>query len=502
MQQINQLIQLIRAKGKNNLALFEKYSLRQGKEQSLYKGITNGAFQTDHQAAKFLYVTTPEDSKYLVLKMRLEEKLLNYLLYIECNEAEYKSGKKPLHKCEVQLYQARMLIRNGKLNMGERLLKKALRVAKEYEFNAIACQILELLLEVYTQTGSTTSYRQVKEVYVSLLETLSIEQQAAALFRDAKFMLVSAEVGAQTLAAVSKVVSSLEALWKRTLSYTCFDYYYRLHVEELQLEGKYPQLVVLTMLSDEFIRDLKINSKRFDAGHNHTLHVYALFRTNDIVGGLTLARKGQSLFAYGSEGYLAYQESCFLLAMHAGDYRLALKIVNEVEPQIILNKTLTALSDKWKLYRIYLALMKEEENGRESIQELMKQTLPAVQKDKQGYNIAFVILQFCCYLSYHQKDVLSTKADTYKKYMERHMLGDHLIRERIFFLLMLLVIRYNFNHEQITKKASRLILQLKQTILPGGALVSAVEIVPYERLWGHILQISAQMKEYKKVKLN
>jgi hypothetical protein len=449
MQNLKKLIQLIGYKGNKYIALFEKQHIKPGKEQSLFQGIINSSFQNDHSAAKILYQSLPEDTRYNILKSRLEEKLLNYLVFVDLIEGSQKKDRGPKGRCELHLYQARVLFENQEYQICERILKKIIRTCKEYELTAILVESLELLLKLYSTTQTILCYQSLKNDFIQYQNTLAGERTAALLYQEAQWRFLTVKLDQENLQYIATIAHKLQDLWKEIQSFTCFDFYYRLHTQQLEHEESYQQLLVLTNFAEEFVKDLKINCKRFNYSHNYALRIHAYLRTGELVNGLQLAKEGVTLFEPSSEAWVSYFESYFLIAIHSQNYSLALDLYKQVEQNIFFKKASSLLKERWYLYRGYLDWMYEKKTILTLEEHLIKQILPSFSKDKQGYNIAILILQFCHYLYTNQKNLLIKKAETYKKYIERHFQNNSLGRERIFFLLMLLIIRHNFHYEQV-----------------------------------------------------
>jgi hypothetical protein len=191
-----------------------------------------------------------------------------------------------------------------------------------------------------------------------------------------------------------------------------------------------------------------------------------------------------------------YCENYYLLAIHSQAYQVAADVYKLVDQSKVFTKTPAFVKEKWYLFKAFLDLMHPDEKQSAVIeQDTLRHKLPYSRKDKQGYNVALLIIEFCFLLHSNQRNMLTRKAETYKKYIERHFTSPNLIRERIFFLLMLHVIRNNFQYELIEHKSSKLAGQLKQSLLPKGACVSRIEIVPYTHLWVKIKEMM-QKKEY------
>lgn len=493
MQHLKKLIQLINQKGKKNIVLFEQLTIKPGKEQSLFQGVVNATFHNDHTASKYLYKSFPEDTRYVILKSRLEAKLLNYLLFLDLTESNQKQDDSTKRRCELLVHQAKLLSREREHQMSEKILRKAIRMAKEYEYTALQIEAQELLLHIYFTEEALTSYQTLKVQYNQQRQILAAERDGFLLYQQAHLRLLQDKTTEDTLEYIYSITQQLQQLWQQFQSFSLFDLYYRLHVRQLELEESYPQLLVLTAMAEEFVKELKVNDKRFNYLHNYRLRLYASLRAGELEAGLHLAEQGIPLFDPSSEDWLGFAESYFLLSLHSKRYQQASALSKQVEHSPIFTKAPVLSKEKWYLYKAFLHLMSvEQADGLPFDYATLRQKLPQSRKDKQGLNIALLLIEFCYLLLTHQKNALTKKAETYKKYLERHFTTPNLLRERIFFLLMLYVIRHNFRIETIEQKSAKLFNQLQQSLLPRGAHVSRIEIVPYPQLWEKIKEILRQ----------
>src|SRR5262245_22169678 len=79
----------------------------------LYKGISDGTFETDEQAAASLYQTGPDDKKYLMLKSRLKERLINTLFFLNHHKIQDSAYQKAVYQCNRNYFCAKILITHG-----------------------------------------------------------------------------------------------------------------------------------------------------------------------------------------------------------------------------------------------------------------------------------------------------------------------------------------------------------------------------------------------------
>jgi hypothetical protein len=114
--------------------------------------------------------------------------------------------------------------------------------------------------------------------------------------------------------------------------------------------------------------------------------------------------------------------------------------------------------------------------------------VPEHSKDKQGFNVAILILQFMYFVRSQDTDALSYRIDSLKKYAGRHLTHQLSKRNLLFFKMLVLLVKEDLDYTQAKKKGEPLLQRLKNTPVPGDAYAE-IEIMPYEHLWTLILKM-------------
>ena len=220
------------------------------------------------------------------------------------------------------------------------------------------------------------------------------------LYQAAAFQLAHADERKEPLAELfSTVARQLQEWWKRTRSFTCYDLFYRLYTQWLELKGNYEQILSLTSQSEMLLEELGVNTRRFDRRYNHGVWVRACLRTGAVNEGLQLAGVGGPLFEPTSHQWFAHQESYLLLALHGQAYTLAEEVARQAEQIPFPDQTSPWLRERWRLYRGYLDWMHPNGKALPLLEEgLAQQMIPSGGRDRSGYHVAVVILQFCYHL--------------------------------------------------------------------------------------------------------
>ncbi|MHC2992590.1 hypothetical protein OB13_13720, partial [Pontibacter sp. HJ8] len=226
-----------------------------------------------------------------------------------------------------------------------------------------------------------------------------------------------------------------------------------------------------------------------DLIYNNFVLVYAHLRAKDFENGLYYAELNLPLYKTSSQNWFAYMENYFLLAVHAKQYTLGNLLLQKVFNNNAFKNIPTTAKERWMLYQAYFRLVYSEAT---SISQEAKNpyllSLPEYSKDKLGFNVAILTLQFIYLLEKGDAEALLYRIESLKKYISTHLKDVFSLRSKLFLKLLMLVVTEDFDVVQCRQKGENLYKKLMATPAPGDAYAE-IEIVPYEHLWDLILQI-------------
>ena len=114
---------------------------------------------------------------------------------------------------------------------------------------------------------------------------------------------------------------------------------------------------------------------------------------------------------------------------------------------------------------------------------------PMYAKDKCGYNIAILILQFI-YALYNRNYVqLINKSGSLRQYNERYLKKDAVYRPRIFIKMLLSVVESDFNPGKVRSKEQKYLSLLFGLPVAHSGNMDGMEVLPFESLWEEVLRI-------------
>ncbi|QNF32488.1 hypothetical protein HUW51_07000 [Adhaeribacter swui] len=490
MNDLRELVKIVTTRGQKNFPLLELKTKNPNKEVDLFHLIRTGQCESDHQAAALMYKTLPNDPRIKMLKSRLRKKLLNHLFFLDFTDQSLKISHRYEQKSLALLFQARTLMNEGESTISASLLRTALALAEEAEFTQIIIDCYQLLLENYSLSSSSTNFYKTKSTLAKYRALAALEQEAADLYYTSRLELNKSVVAKNKyLEKLKNVVQKLEALWTKTNSANIFDFYYKLSISLHELTGNFDEILKTTANIEKLLQKGKINKKRFDERYNKFINVYAYLRVKEYEKGLVAAASYVQVFNRSTNNWFAFMENYFLLAMHAGKYDQAAKLYGEVMRNTSYKKISRTAQERWSLYGTYLYFVNpSDEFIKQSNYRKLMGSVPEHSKDKQGFNVAILILQFMYFVRSQDTDALNYRIDSLKKYADRHLKHQLSKRNLLFFKLLVLLVKENLDYDQAKKKGEPLLHRLKNTPVPGDAYAE-IEIMPYEHLWTLILKM-------------
>jgi hypothetical protein len=197
-----------------------------------------------------------------------------------------------------------------------------------------------------------------------------------------------------------------------------------------------------------------------------------------------MAREYAQTFLPSVPNWFVYTENYFLLALHARQYELAADLLARVNTNPARHKLTLRAEEKWHLYGAYLRLVYPSAAGAEpGIPDTPELLSGPLTKDKQGFNVALLILHFLRDLRLADPALLASRIESLKQYAKRY-LPDR--RTRLFIRLLALLPLHPGNAAACRKKGAKMFAQLLRIPSPGDAFAE-IEIVPYEHLWEWVL---------------
>ncbi len=423
-----------------------------------------------------------------MVKSRLRKKLLNQLFFLEFQGQSFKASHAVEQECFAKLYQARILVNSGAYEVALPLLKQVLGTSEEYSFNDVAYLALRSLLHIYVNLGKKKEFAKASSQLKKISACMLADQESEKLILESTLELNSSVAARKKyLDRIDVILEEMHSLWINAQTYDTFDNYYRLSIWAQELKGNFQSIVELSDNSEDLLKTEKIHPQRFDHRFNKYIQVYAHLRAKKLEKGLQLAKSYEEAFNPSSNNWFAFMENYLLLALHSKRYTEAHYLLEKILSNPFFNKINKMAQERWYLFEAYVHFVDPLKKKPFKLQELV-QNAPSYSKDKEGFNVAILILQVMYYLEKHEIETLEYRMEALKKYAHNHFKDSFSDRSRTFFRLLGVMVRTDFDPWETSKKSYYLYQKLQRIPTPGDAYAET-EIIPYEHLWELILKM-------------
>ncbi|RNI24973.1 hypothetical protein [Rufibacter latericius] len=482
MEELKKIIQIVEKRGGISAQIFTNNS----KEKRLYQEVVKGRI-TDEASAKIILYADDEDGEGLkMVKSRLRKKLMNQLFLMDDRRDGLPVSHSVEQNCLAKFYQARVLMDAGGNDIALPILKQVLAKAVEYDFNYIVSLSLRLIMQACVNLKEKAFFYKALTQLNELSLKLTADQESELLFFQANIELSHSVVARKIyLKKIEEVLSKMFQLWQVAQTFETFHNYYRLSIWSHELTGEFDKIVELTKMSEKVLKEHNIVANRIDIRFNKFIQVYAHFRAKKLEEGLNLANSYLSYFSPSSNNWFAYMENYILLAIHAKKYEVGHMLLHQVQENPFIKKINKLAQERWSLIEAYLQFVSPQAGSPLKWQSFV-QNAPSYSKDKEGFNVAILILQVMYFLDIVDYEALEYRVDSLKKYAQHHFKDSFSERSRIFFKLLTVLVRSNFEFATTQKKGQYLYNKLQRTPTPGDAYAE-IEIIPYEHLWELVL---------------
>ncbi|MBO2031536.1 hypothetical protein J4D99_09075 [Siccationidurans ginsengisoli] len=426
----------------------------------------------------------------------MQDKLLNHLFFLDHSDPRFIVSRRYEVECLDLVHKAIVLHLEGEYVLSERLLRRCMRLAAQCDFTAYEEQAAHKLLSIYAEQQQQTKYEQLNHTILKLRQIIGYEQEAEMLFFEVQ--MGAEETVAKRHRIIAKLpayLARLEELYRLAPTFGIYNALYRVRLVDAGLAGRYQDIIRETAQADSMLAAGVINARRFDQRLNNFMNIYAHLRGRQPQEGLKLAGEFAETIHPTSSNWFYFYEHYVLLALHAGEYEQAHRLLQVAHKNPSFGKLRPAALERWELLEAYTELMLPLEQvslkRRNQLAVFAALTVPEYSRDKRGYNVAILVFQLVHYLQQRLLEPVLVRLERLRKYQQRHLREAATLRSRTFLRLLLLLPEADFDPARLAKRGQPLLRTLQQAALTGDA-DAEVEIIPYEDLWQLVMRVLRQ----------
>jgi|SRR6185436_512430 len=474
------------------------------KAYTLLNGIVSGKYKNDNDASNELYNCSPDAKKYLMLKSRTKEYLLNLIFTMDRGKRMKSAFEKALYVCSRNIIAARLLILRGMRNVAIDYLKTALILAGKFQFTELEILAARLLRTHESFAGTEKKMNYYDKLIKSKNDLLIAETRMEELLERIYVQLRKTAAPKEKLSKTTSdsYKKSKEILGKNN-SFSLLANYYRIAIYYFHNHGEHMKVIEMCNSCE---KNLKSNPVFIDYALLSEMALQKLdtslyLRNYDL--GKENVEVCRTLFNPGYLNWLIFLEYYFLLCLHTQNYDEALKIYYEVVKHPKFASYPAERLEKWKIFEAFLFYILPE-NAQQKKFNVFKfiNEVPIFSKDKRGYNLSIIIAQIALLIKMGDFDKVMDKFNPLKSYSGRYVSKSRNPRSFYFVKMLLQMVKYDFDPEKTKSIANKFFIKLKQAKLGNQGELETLEVIPYDILWEDMLtklaDHSQNLKENKK----
>jgi len=203
-----------------------------------------------------------------------------------------------------------------------------------------------------------------------------------------------------------------------------------------------------------------------------------------------VAAAAEQHFHPSSGNWLVLQGTHVELALQAGRYELARRLVQAAYANPVFARQRDLAQQRWDLLAAYLDFVsplphpsaaRRRQLGRLAL------SLPDYSRDKRGLNVAILVAQVLHFVREHDAEAAGLRIERLGKYRLRHLRVPGYRRTRLFLRLLQLLADEQFDPARCERLAEPYLDQLAAIPFAEESF-SEVETVPYPALWALLLE--------------
>lgn len=501
MREIRQLIRIIRKKGQRSIQLVNQNFRKNetSKDNLLYEGITNNQFYTDESAAREIFGTDPGNRNYRNAKGKLKSKLFNHLYFLDYDKEDYTNFQKARYDALHTIHQCKVLISENSPEIAIRLLNQLIKTCKEYELTNIGMDAMTILRNEYAKEGKLTPFRETNEELSRFRKFQAAREKCEEMYYE-NLVQINKSVSAQNriLPRIPNAISMIRNEAKKHNSKRLQVLAAKLEIDYNKIKQNFKENIkICTDLEKKFLnRSNKDITVDLDQDEISFVKLQSYLYLGDQKAGKPYAMKKIETLKTGSDTWFSFSEYYFLLLMKGENYNDASSLFRTIRTNKNYNNLSDEIKDRWHIYRAFLIFFNESKILRWGFNlEEFLENKPCFDRDLNGYNVATLSIQFLFLLREGNIEMIKTCVEEIVKYKSAHLDKRHNYRSSIFIRMLEIVLDKEFDYEQIQEKGNTYYKKLVNTPIPSD-LKQDTEVVPYQVLWNHILDILKTNKAY------
>jgi hypothetical protein len=467
----------------------------------LYQGLLNDAYKDDDEAAKDLYGKNASDSSYKRTRLKLFNLLVNTAFFMDTNQAKFTDIDRALGECYKGFAAAQLLFRYGGRNSGIYLLKNVLEQAMKYEISFLVIEILRVLKQHYIWGYSNSAeIKKTTSLLNSFEDRYALEVEARRFMENLQEGFVAGRIGRNVIE--DSVEEQYLRLKSQIPTVNTSNYIYVTYVVGVIFYLSRNNMPKVFEICNEGLDRLR-NRKTIQRGQlavlaTNQLTCFAHFKDFENPNIEKSIHYCYSLSTEGTHNWFKINEIVVHLYIYAERYADALELYQKSVKHPRFLGVPDGYREPWRIFAGYFHLLAHL--GAIDNDLVMKKVGPIkidefeydfnlLNTVKYGMNIPVLMLPvFFKALEEGALDDYGRSIESLRKYVDRHLRKRGMMRSVAMIDLLKALDKYPIQPRASKNAISKHLKVFVDAPVELSEQSSAIEIVPYEKLWSLLLR--------------
>jgi hypothetical protein len=396
----------------------------------IYRGLLNPSVTTESELHRSLPVARTK-KYFAVLRDQVKHKLFNSLFTLELTSDSSSSYRRAAYRNAKTLFISQTLLMFGLGGSIQRTMRKGLKESAEYELTPNTIEFLRMLASQASFDGHETEVASLNLEIDRYLQILTLEIEGNRLWDElAAALAVTGAITERNQKLAHAASKRLADMYAKHPSFNIGRLYFRVRIMSLELEESLNEALTACGQAKQFLRSHPQFQSPSFAGEYAMKQLECSLHVGAYQTAKEAAADCSKLYTPGNPNWFNFKGPEFFLHLHLLDLKKAESIFNEVTTHPRYALLPEHLQQRWLLFKMYL----EYAQGKFSEQSIVKQRLSALRriphstagylKDKTGFNLSILILEFLLHFEGKQYGALEEKLETLNAYRQRYLKKD------------------------------------------------------------------------------
>jgi len=495
MELLKELVSLLPPEKISQIELVGRDMEQNSKLNKLYFGLLNGNIDTDEEAARELYDQDEESEALTKLKERLKDRLLNTLFFVDINKPKYSSYSNSLITSFQSYAQIKILLTRSARTSAISLAENLMEYTKKYELTEITYLITSDLKNHYGILDlNRNKFNHFNELHQQAEKTLFAESLASGTLGSINLMkekelMESKSPGAKKILSD---LSKLDILYQDIRSYRYLLFYCAAKTRKFEIEKNYTAIIDL---AEECLEH--INDKPFDSSiamYTFNRRIFnSYFNLGKIDEAISIAKNSENYTSPHTNNWYIVRYYLCLFLIHFKDYEAAANLEASTFSEKKFKIANPLLKEYWSTISAYLHFLAAANKTTITVTTFRLQKflndIPLYQKDKQGRNVAILLVQLLFLLVRNDYGKYIDRMDALNQYRQRYLKENNTYRANCIIRMMVKVGKCGFHPKRVKSYTQKNLWKLKSRPPEISNSAADVEIIPYEHMWEMVMEI-------------